>query len=126
MIGAAPARRALPIAWAALAAACATPGTADVREAVERVIAPFETREECLWLDAGERLDWWFEADTPVTFDIRYRDANAMLIPLTRENVKTDAGIYQAVLSHRYCGAWESGPGGAFIAFRLRRLPAVQ
>jgi len=111
------------LAIAALAAAgCATQQDPDRREATERVIAPFETREECLALGESDRLDWWFEADTPVTFDIRYHEGRAVLSPFSREEVTTESGIFTATLPREYCAAWQAGPGGAFLAFRLRRL----
>lgn len=110
------------VAAVALALASCAADDPNRREATERVVAPFETREECLDLATGDRLDWWFEADTPVNFDIRYREGPAVLIPFARDGVRTDAGIFVARLPHRYCGAWESGPGGAFLAFRLRNL----
>jgi hypothetical protein len=116
--------RALARACVALAAAgCAAPDSGDLREGTEKVIAPFESHEECVWLDAGDRLDWSFSADMPVAFEIRYEESNATLIPIAREGVASDAAIFRAVLPRRYCAAWESGPMGAFLTYRLRRLP---
>ena len=60
------------------------------------------------------------ETSEPVAFHIRYRDGNAVLIPITRENARADAGIFAPAVAQHYCLAWEAGPAGALIDYRIR------
>ncbi len=122
-----PARRpAIPLAWAAVAVAgCTTLEGGDLREATAMPIAPYESLEECMRLAPGDRLDYAFSADAPVKFDIRYREAGATLIPIGRDAVESESGIYRAVLAQDYCATWESGVRGAILTYRLRRIPGA-
>ncbi len=125
MIGADARRtRLLAAAIALPLAACAgepmLPGTpkivADLR------IAPYEWHEECVALVPGDRLDYRFEAKSPVTFDIRYREGGMVLSPVARANVTEHSGIYAPRGAHRYCLWWEAGPEGALVDYRIRLL----
>jgi len=87
-------------------------------------INPYEVREECARLAEGDRLDWRFESQAPVTFNLYYVEGNAFLAPISREDVTADAGIYLARTARRYCLRWEAGRQGAIISIRARVLPA--
>ena len=109
------------VAFVALAAAgCATaPPDPDAREARDLALAPYASHEECLALHPGDRLDYRFHSSVPVAFDIHYREAQAVVMPLRREGVTADSGIYQPVLAHHFCLAWEAGAGGARLDYRI-------
>lgn len=82
-------------------------------------LSPYELHEECVRLEVGDRLDYVFETNEPVAFHIRYRDGNAVLMPVTRENARGDAGIFAPMVAQNYCVAWEAGPAGALIDYRI-------
>jgi hypothetical protein len=96
----------------------------EVRTVQDAEIAPYEVREECAQLAAGERLDFRFESQAPVTFNLYYREGPSLLAPLSREDVTSDSFVFRAPLTQRYCLRWEAGRQGAIISYRARVLPA--
>lgn len=104
----------------------ATPLTADAPRIVTAMpLTPYESREDCVRMARGDRLDWTFEATEPVAFEIRYREGVAALAPISRSSVLGDAGVYLAPLAREYCLVWEAGPPGAQVDYRLRLRPAA-
>ena len=101
---------------AACISSCATPAVAPGEpRVVERlVIAPYGAHEQCAALAAGDRLDYRFDSSTPLDFDIRYRQANAVLAPIVREHATSDSGIFEA-----HCLDWQAGVDGAIIGYRI-------
>ena len=80
-------------------------------------LAPYTTREDCVDLIQGDRLDYRFESNAPVKFNIYYRDSNMIVEPITREDVAEDSGVFAPRISARYCLLWEASPTGALIAY---------
>lgn len=70
----------------------------------------------------GDRLDYRFEAQMPVTFGIRYMHGSMSVMPITREDVEQSSGIFRASIEARYCLLWQAGQRGAVIDIRLRLL----
>ena len=107
--------------------ACATDSlVADQpRTAEAQAIAPYEFHEECAQLVPGDRLDFRFEANIPVSFEIYYKEGITFIATVSRDYVTEYAGIFQARLPQRYCLRWEAGPGGAQLDFRVRLLRAA-
>jgi hypothetical protein len=108
-------------------AGCAdAPLTSDAPRSVSGVgLAPFEIREDCARLRAGERLEYAFEASEPVAFEIRYREGGAVIAPLVRVATRSDAGVFPVRLDQTYCAVWEAGPTGAVVDYRLRLRSAA-
>lgn len=110
-----------------LAACSSTPRAPDApRDAGDLALAPYASQQECRHLARGDRLDYRFTSTAPVAFGIRYRDANAVVMPITRESVTADSGIFQPIDAHEYCLTWEAGAAAAKVDFRVivrRRTP---
>lgn len=87
-------------------------------------LTPYESRDECVRLAVGDRLEYRFDASEPVTFEIRYREGFAVIAPLVREPSRGDAGVFVAGLPRDYCLVWEAGVAGALVDYRLRRRAA--
>jgi hypothetical protein len=113
-------RIALVIAGACTLAACAVhriaPG--EPKEVAKLVLAPYASHDDCVDLTPSDRLEYRFESAIPVTFGIRYRDGNVLVMPITREQATVDAGIFAPVLAREYCLTWEAGAAGAIIDYR--------
>jgi hypothetical protein len=92
------------------------------KAATEFPIAPFEIHEECVQLVPGDRLDFRFEAQRPVTFQIYYQDGVTFVAPVSRENVTEFSGVFNPPYARRYCLQWEAGQQGAVIDYRIRLL----
>lgn len=106
---------------AALTLSCGAPTVRPgvPREAQGVEIAPYEAYEECADLVRGDRLDYRYESTSPVDFDIRYREGNAVLSPIVREQATQDSGIFAPRVPTRYCLHWQAGRRGAIIGFRI-------
>jgi hypothetical protein len=118
--------KATPLA-AMLLAACATPDTLVVdepRTATEHAIAPYEFHEECATLEAGDKIDYRFEAQAPVTFQIYYKEGITFISTVNREDVRDAAGVFNVPAARRYCVRWDAGQQGALVDFRIRVLRA--
>ncbi|MFO1306351.1 MAG: hypothetical protein U1F54_21705 [Burkholderiales bacterium] len=117
--------RASPL-LAVLLAACATPDTLvmdEPRAASEFAIAPYEFHEECATMRPGDRIDYRFEAQAPVDFQVFYKEGVAHISTVNREGVREAAGVFTAPAARRYCVRWDAGPQGALVDYRLRLLP---
>ena len=71
-------------------------------------------------LAAGDKLDYRFEARLPVAFSIRYTDHGIIVIPMSRDNVEAESGVFQPRFPNVYCLLWEAGQRGAIVDYRIR------
>ena len=110
------------------AAGCTTPPLVpgEPRTVERAVIAPYQLHDQCMRLEAGDRLDWRFESSEPVAFNIHYREGNADMSPIVREHTTIDAGTFDARSPQAYCLTWEAGAAGAIIGYRMLLRPAVR
>ena len=111
---------------AMLLAACATDTLVvdEPRTATEHAIAPYEFHEECATLEAGDRIDYRFEAKAPVTFQIYYKEGITFISTVSRDDVRDAAGVFNVPVARRYCVRWDAGQQGALVDFRIRVLRA--
>ena len=115
-------------AWLAVAIAsgCAMdPYRFDAPRAAAGVeLDPYAVQQECVALDRGERFDFYFVSAAPVAFNIHYRDANAVIMPLTRDDATRDSGVFTADHKGVYCVAWKAGVEPSILEYQLRPLPS--
>ena len=117
--------RATPL-LAVLLAACTTPDTLvmnESRAAEEYAIAPYEFHEECATMAPGDRIDYRFDAQAPVDFQVFYQEGAAYISTVNREGVREAAGVFTAPAARRYCVRWDAGAQGALVDYKLRLLP---
>ena len=101
--------------------ACTTAITADSPKAVRaQPIAPYEWHEECLHLDVGDRLEFAFEATEPVDFNVHYHEGKTVVMPISRDKIRADAGVFAPAIAQDYCLMWEAGAAGALLDYRVR------
>ena len=110
----------------ACVASCATTPGSDARVVDGLAIAPYGIHDECFDLAAGDRLDYRYEASAPIDFDIRYREANAVVSPIVRPHSTADSDILEVVVPARYCAEWQAAADPVTIGYRLlvRRVAA--
>jgi len=118
----------LTACWLPLAACAAIPTILpnQPREVHAHPLPPYQTHEDCARLVPGDRLEWRFDANAPLAFSIYYHDAGAMILPLVREKVMRDEGVFEPLAAHEYCLMWEAGARGTPIDYRVllvRRKP---
>lgn len=109
----------------ALASGCAVdPYRFDApRGAAGVELAPYAMQEECVALDRGERLDFYFVSFAPVAFNIYYHDANAVIVPVVHQHVTGESDVFIADHKDVYCLRWEAGAEPNLLEYRLRPLP---
>ena len=99
--------------------------TADSPKSVRaHPVAPYEWHEECLHVEAGDRVEFTFESTEPVDFNIHYHQGNAVLMPIVRDKTRGDAGVFAPPAAQDYCLMWEAGAAGALLDYRVRLRPA--
>ena len=113
----------------ALAAALETVGcaTAPDRLEVPKVvagldIAPYAVYEQCVLLQAGQRIGYLFRATAPLAFNIRFHDGNAVIEPVSSASTQGESGEFSADRDQTYCLMWEAGAAGSVLEYRVERL----
>jgi hypothetical protein len=89
-------------------------------------LAPYAAIEQCMALEAGDRVGYRFDAKLPVAFNVHFHDGNAVILPVTRDRTTAEAGDFSADRRQIYCLTWEAGAEGSVIDYRItpwRRQP---
>jgi hypothetical protein len=115
----------LPVA-ALPACTTITPGELEPglpREVRGHAIAARQIHEECAKLRPGDVLDYRFESTAALDFNIHYHEGKVVVMPISRQNVKTDAGVFRPLSEQDYCLMWETGEAAASLDYRLVLRP---
>jgi hypothetical protein len=113
------------LAVLALTACAADPYRLEGERAATGVeLSPFALHEECVALDPGERVGFYFASAAPVAFNVHYHDANAVIMPIVREHATREADEFTADRKQIYCLTWEAGAQGSILEYRIRALPS--
>jgi hypothetical protein len=91
-----------------------------VHEVKAHPLRPFQIHEECVKLEPGDRLDYTFNADAPLHFNIHYHEGNAVIMPVTRDKVASGTGRFEAIVAQEYCLMWEAGATGTPLDYSVR------
>jgi len=69
-------------------------------------LAPFEFRERCYVMAAGEEVSYRFHTDKEVKFDIHYHDGLKAHFPVTFTGSKISGAKFRAKSNRNYCLMW--------------------
>ncbi|MDX1483647.1 MAG: hypothetical protein R3229_04120 [Alphaproteobacteria bacterium] len=84
-------------------------------------LAPFEFRERCYALRAGETLAYDFSADRPVDFDIHYHDGLRTHAPVALSGATNRGGRFRAASNRTYCLMWANrNLAPASVSYRIQ------
>jgi hypothetical protein len=83
-------------------------------------LEPYALQEQCVELDRGQSFDFYFVSAAPIAFNIHYRNANAVIMPITRDNATRDSGVFTADHKDVYCIAWKAGVEPSILEYQLR------
>ena len=110
---------ALLVVTVALAGCATTLAPGDPKIVKAHPVASYQIYEECFRLNEGDRVEFRFESNEPVDFNIHYHEGPAIVMPISRDQSREDAGVYVARLAQDYCLIWEAGAAGALIDYRI-------
>ena len=91
-------------------------------EVKARPLPPYQMHEECGKLLAGDRLEYAWQAKAPLKFNIHYHEGKAVIMPVTRDDVKSDSAEFKALIPQDYCLTWEAGAQGTLLDYRVRLI----
>lgn len=83
---------------------------------------PRDFVELCTRLQAGTVLDWAFESEAPVAFNIHFHQEDAVKYPEGISGVTAAKGRLAPSASHDYCWQW-SNPDADPVKVRVRITP---
>jgi len=85
-------------------------------------LVPLQYREYCLDLTAQDSLEYAFEADGPVDFDIHYHDGLTVVFPVELTGTTGHTGQFSPNESQSYCLMWSNrGLSRASMEYRIGR-----
>jgi hypothetical protein len=104
--------------------ACATaPDRLEVPKVVVGLdLSPYTVFEQCVVLQAGERIGYLFRAAVPLAFNIHFHDGNAVIEPVSAAGTQGESGEFSADRDQTYCLMWEAGAGGSVLDYRVEKL----
>lgn len=103
---------------------CAALPSGDASKIVEGFALPsYQIHEECFTVKAGDRVEYRFESDEPVDFNLHYHEGGAVVMPVSSEKSVEAAGVYAVQIAQAYCFMWEAGAAGAVLDYRYRVRP---
>jgi hypothetical protein len=85
-------------------------------------LAPSGIHEECVDLEARERIEYAFASGAPVAFNIHYHEGNAVIQPISRDGTREERGELEARVPQTYCLMWEAGREATTLDYRFRLL----
>jgi len=72
--------------------------------------------ERCLRLEAGQSIQYRFNASAPVDFNIHYHRGKDVVFPVRKAGVREASGTFKAKGADGYCLMWEhKGSGSAAV-----------
>jgi hypothetical protein len=85
-------------------------------------LAPFAIHEQCFALSSGERVAYQFTATQPVAFNVHFREGTATIVPIDVKTTREESDAFAADQQRNYCLAWEAGPQGSVIDYRVQQV----
>ena len=82
-------------------------------EPFEFRLDPGKAEEICMRLDVGHGIDFRFQSDAPVDFNLHYHAGNKVLTPIDARAVSKQTGRFVAKARNDYCLMWTAPKGQA-------------
>ena len=106
-----------------LAAGCASVSDGFPPKALRIEIQAGKIAEECFSLARGERVDYQFEATTPVDFNFHTHRGNEIVTPVHVQRTRAQAGVFSSPAAEDYCMMWtNAGAVPSYVTAQWKRL----
>jgi hypothetical protein len=87
-------------------------------------LEPGKVAEYCGELSAHEKVQWQFDATSPLDFNIHFHTGGEVSMPAKADGVAASKGILDPASAQDYCWMWTSrGTLASSIEVSLKRLP---
>jgi len=64
--------------------------------------------EECLTLHTNQTLEYSFETEKPVRFNIHYHEGTEVIYPISKDNISVLNGTFNPKTTQHYCLMWSN------------------
>lgn len=71
-------------------------------------VVPGKVIEVCGKLPAAQKVQWKFESDTPLKFNVHYHTGKDVVYPSKLEAVSTAHGVLETQTEQSYCWMWSN------------------
>jgi hypothetical protein len=85
-------------------------------------LAPFAIHEQCFALESGERVAYRFTATQPVAFNVHFHEGIATIVTVDVKTTLEESDDFTGDEQRNYCLAWEAGPQGSVIDYRVQQV----
>jgi hypothetical protein len=100
------------------------PWQADATAQGEWQIAPGKFAEWCTQLRQGEKVQWRFDADAPLNFNVHYHEGKEVRVPAKQDAASKSEGLLDVPSDQHYCWMWSNKSKAAVTArATLRKVP---
>ena len=85
-------------------------------------VQPGKFLELCGGLTKGQAIDWSFDADRPLDFNVHFHQGNEVVFPAKQDAVKQASGTLSVAAKQDYCWMWSNKKvTPASLTVRLKR-----
>lgn len=83
-------------------------GNADTRANVSQTmtVEPGKMHEECMKLDAGDKLSYEFESGTDLIFNVHYHVGEEIIFPVEDHKTSAESSALEIEIEQDYCLMW--------------------
>jgi hypothetical protein len=87
-----------------------------------QVVAAGQFAEVCGPLKAGDGVQWSFDANQPLDFNIHFHEGKAVHYPARTDQARELKGVLKAEVAQDYCWMWSNkSPVAARLRLRLQK-----
>jgi hypothetical protein len=73
------------------------------------VLKPSKPLEKCFQMDAGQKIEYRFDAAKKINFELNYRvSAEQVYRPVKLDRTLGESGLFEARSRNKYCLVWEN------------------
>jgi hypothetical protein len=90
-------------------AGCASGPPSPPARAITLEIRAGKFAEECFALASGERIEYQFQATTPVDFNLHTHRGGEIVTPVDVKRTRAQSGTYASPRAEEYCMMWTNG-----------------
>ncbi len=76
------------------------------------VILTGKVHESCVELKLGESVEYTFESDAMLSYNVHYHDGEEIVFPVTEHKANNESNVFTAEADQVYCLMWTNSSDG--------------